>query len=129
MNRGWRPSGRGIPMGAACFDVALLARAAGRAECRAVPSKILGRAVSYCVLLPSSYDADKTRHYPILYFLHGLGGNQEGLVNSGGGNLIEDLREQGQIGEFLIATPDGGRSFYINSSDARQRYEDFFLRE
>jgi S-formylglutathione hydrolase FrmB len=129
MNRAWRPSVRAILMVAACFALALPARAAGRAECRAVPSKILGRAVSYCILLPPSYDADKARHYPILYFLHGLGGNQEVLVNSGGWNLIEDLREQGQIGEFLIATPDGGRSFYINSSDARQRYEDFLLRE
>lgn len=124
--RAWLPA---ILLVAACFASALPARAAGRAECRAVPSKILGRAVSYCILLPPSYDADKTRRYPILYFLHGLGGNQEVLVNSGGWNLIEDLREQGRIGEFLIATPDGGRSFYINSSDGRQRYEDFFLRE
>lgn len=129
MNSGWRASLPAILLLAACFAWALPARAAGRAECRAVPSKILGRAVSYCILLPPSYDADKTRRYPILYFLHGLGGNQEVLLNSGGWNLIEDLREQGQIGEFLIATPDGGRSFYINSSDGRRRYEDFFARE
>jgi S-formylglutathione hydrolase FrmB len=129
MNSGRRAPLAAILLVAACFALALPARAAGRAECRAVPSKILGRAVSYCILLPPSYDADKARRYPILYFLHGLGGNQEALLNSGGWNLIEDLRTQGQIGEFLIATPNGGRSFYINSSDGRQRYEDFFLRE
>jgi S-formylglutathione hydrolase FrmB len=39
------------------------------------------------------------------------------------------LRENGQIGEFLIATPDAGRSFYINSKNGRERYEDFFIRE
>src|SRR5258708_36745988 len=44
-------------------------------------------------------------------------------------NLVEDLREQNQIGEFLIVTPAGGRSFYINSHDGRERYEDFFLQE
>jgi S-formylglutathione hydrolase FrmB len=129
MNRRWRPSLPAILLLAGCFGLALPVRAGGRAECRAAPSKILGRPVSYCILLPPSFDADKTRRYPILYFLHGLGGNQEVLLSSGGWNLIEDLREQKQIGEFLIATPDGGRSFYINSDDGRRRYEDFFVRE
>jgi S-formylglutathione hydrolase FrmB len=42
---------------------------------------------------------------------------------------VEDLQEQKRIGEFVIITPDGGRSFYINSHDGRLRYEDFFIRE
>ncbi len=105
------------------------ARATGRAECVSLPSKILERAVPYCVLLPPSYDAEKTRRYPILYLLHGLGGNEEFLVNSGGMNLVEDLWEQHQLGEMLIVTPAGGVSFYINSHDGKRRYEDFFLQE
>jgi len=108
---------------------AIPARAAGRAECRAVPSKILARSVAYCVLLPPSYDLEKTRHYPVLYFLHGLGQNEQALLDSGGWNLIQDLWDQKQIGEFLIVAPDGDRSFFINSRDGRQRYEDFFVRE
>ena len=105
------------------------ARAVGRAECRSVPSNILGRKVPYCVLLPPSYDADNSRRYPVLYFLHGLGENEQVLPNSGGWNLIQDLWDQKRIGEFLIVTPDAGRSFYINSRDGRVRYEDFFVRE
>src|SRR5579864_2611727 len=106
------------------------ARAAlGRIECRSTHSQILNRAVRYCVILPPSYDANKTRHYPVLYFLHGLGENEQMLVSSGGWNLVEDLWEQHQLGEFLIVTPDAGTSFYINSRDGRQRYEDFFIRE
>jgi S-formylglutathione hydrolase FrmB len=104
-------------------------QATGRAECVSLPSKILERAVPYCVLLPPSYDAEKTRRYPILYLLHGLGGNEEFLVNSGGMNLVEDLWEQHQLGEMLIVTPAGGVSFYINSHDGKRRYEDFFLQE
>ena len=103
--------------------------AAGRIECRTVRSQILGRQVRYCALLPSSYDTEKTRRYPVLYYLHGLGDNEQTLVNSGGWNLVENLREQGRIGEFLIVTPDGGRGFYVNSRDGRERYEDFFVRE
>src|SRR5215472_1303570 len=103
--------------------------AAGRAECRSVPSTILGHRVPYCVLLPPSYDAEKTHRYPILYFLHGLGENEQVLPNSGAWNLIQDLWEQKRIGEFLIGTPDADRTFYVNSRDGRVRYEDFFIRE
>lgn len=103
--------------------------AAGRVECRVVQSAILQRAVRYCALLPPSYDTEKTRRYPVLYFLHGLGQNEQALIESGGWALVEELRTSGAIGEFLIVTPDAGSSFYINSRDGRRRYEDFFIRE
>src|SRR2546427_8610481 len=112
-----------------CALAAAPARAAGRAECLSLSSKILGRAVPYCVLLPPTYDAQKTTRYPVLYFLHGLGENEQILLQAGGMNLVEDLREQNQLGEFLIVTPAGDRSFYINSHDGRERYEDFLVRE
>ncbi len=117
--------------GAALLFLALPrpAFAAGRAECLSAPSKILGHPVAYCVLLPPSYDSEKTRRYPILYLLHGLGDNEQMLIHSGGFNLVEDLWERHQLADLLIVTPDGGSSFYINSHDGRHRYEDFFLRE
>lgn len=103
--------------------------AAGRVECSSLQSKVLGRAVRYCALLPPSYDTEKTRRYAVLYYLHGLGDNEQSLLNLGGWNLVENLRERGTIGEFLVFAPDGGRSFYVNSRDGKLRYEDFFLRE
>jgi S-formylglutathione hydrolase FrmB len=116
-------------MGCGAICAAPAAAAPGRAECRTAPSKILGHPVPYCVILPSDYDANKTSDYPALYFLHGLGGNEQLLLNSGGLNMIQDLRDQKRIGEFLIVAPDAGRSFYINSRDGKVRYEDFFIRE
>jgi S-formylglutathione hydrolase FrmB len=112
-----------------CILLAPTARANARAECVSLPSKILARAVPYCVLLPPSYDTEKTRHYPILYLLHGLGDNDQFLIHSGGMNLVQDLWERKQLGEFLIVTPAAGMSFYINSQDGKRRYEDFFLQE
>jgi enterochelin esterase-like enzyme len=112
-----------------CLLFAGSAHAAGRAECRSVPSKILGRSVPYCILLPPSYDSDKAHRYPVLYFLHGLGENEQILLNSGGWDLIQDLWEQKRIGEFLIVTPAADRTFYINSRDGHVRYEDFFIKE
>ena len=69
------------------------------------------------------------RRYPVLYFLHGLGDNEQTLFKAGGWGLIEDLRQQRQISDFLIIAPEGKSSFYINSADGRVRYSDFFIRE
>jgi S-formylglutathione hydrolase FrmB len=105
------------------------ARATARVECNSIPSKILAHPVNYCVILPASYDREKTRRYPILYFLHGLGDNDQMFIHTGGFNLVEDLWERKQLGEFLIATPDAGATFYINSHDGKTRYEDFLVQE
>lgn len=105
------------------------AHAASRVECSQLQSKILGRAVPYCVMLPPSYDTQKAPRYPVLYYLHGLGDNEQSLINGGGWSIYEDQLQQKKIGEFLIVTPNGFQSFYINSRDNKVKYEDFFLRE
>jgi S-formylglutathione hydrolase FrmB len=111
------------------FCLPCASAAPGRAECNSIPSKILSRPVPYCVLLPASFDADKTHRFPILYFLHGLGDNEQSFLRTGAWNLVEDLREKGRLKDFLIVTPAGEASFYINSRDGRVRYEDFLLQE
>jgi S-formylglutathione hydrolase FrmB len=125
-----------------CFLIALLfaaltatlpAHAQSRIDCDALNSRILKHPVHYCVYLPASYDAGAAKHpaqsFPVLYFLHGLGDNERTLFDSGGWTLLDDLRQQHKMGEFLIVAPEGGRSFYINSADGSTRYSDFFLQE
>jgi S-formylglutathione hydrolase FrmB len=102
---------------------------AGRVECSSVASKILGRSVRFCALLPAAYDAQPARRFPALYWLHGLGQDEQSFVGAGGSTLLEDLRSRGALGDFILITPNGGRSFYLNSRDGRNRYEDFFIRE
>ena len=109
------------------------AAAQSRIDCSAFNSRILKRAERYCVYLPSGYDAavkqNPPKRYPVLYFLHGLGDNEQTLFNSGGWTLLDDLRNQHKMGDFLIAAPDGKRSFYVNSADGAVLYGDFFLQE
>jgi putative tributyrin esterase len=112
-----------------CSACGVSLAATGRVECNSAPSKILKRTVAYCIVLPPSFDTDKARHFPVLYFLHGLGDNEQFFVHSGAWNITEDLWEKGELKEFLIATPDAGASFYINSQDGKCRYEDFLLQE
>ncbi|MGO9648106.1 MAG: alpha/beta hydrolase [Terriglobales bacterium] len=120
----------------ALFLVLLLfgqAHAQSRIDCNTLESRILGQTIHYCVMLPAGYDTATAgrspRCYPVLYFLHGLGDNEQSLFRGGGWGLIEDLRQQRQISEFLIIAPEGKSSFYINSADGRVRYGDFFIRE
>lgn len=103
--------------------------AEGRAECSVVQSTILARPVRYCAFLPASFDQDKARQYPVLYYLHGLGDNEQSLLNMGGWDLIEDLRRQGRIGDFIVLAPNGGHTFFLNSADGKLRYEDFLTKE
>ncbi len=108
---------------------ALPAPAQGRTDCGALNSRILKESVRYCVFLPDGYDAAPARRYPILYFLHGLGDNEKTLVRTGALGIIEKLRRQHKIGDFLIAAPAGDRTFYINSADGKVLYSDFLLQE
>ena len=108
------------------------AAAQSRIDCSALNSHILQQVIHYCVYLPAGYDAAAatlSKRYPVLYFLHGLGDNEQTLFNSGGWTLLDDLRNHHKMGDFLIVAPEGRRSFYINSADGSVRYSDFFLQE
>jgi S-formylglutathione hydrolase FrmB len=102
-----------------------------RADCRVFHSTVLKAPVRFCVYLPASYSAagSQTRKYPVLYLLHGLGGNEQEVALDGEWNLLQDLRRQNLVGEFVVVAPDGGGTFYINSRDNQTPYADFFLRE
>lgn len=102
-----------------------------RADCRAFKSTVLHTSVRYCVYLPASYTAPgaEARKYPVLYLLHGLGGNQQTAAVDGEWNVLQDLRSEHKAGDFLVVAPDAWDTFYINSHDGKTLYGDFFLRE
>ncbi len=109
--------------------LAPLLHAQGRAECSVIKSDILNRPVRYCAFLPETFDQDKTRRFPVLYYLHGLGDNEQSLLNLGGWDVITELRRQGKIGDFIVLAPSAGRTFYLNSENGKIRYDDFFIKE
>jgi len=111
----------GIAYLLAAFALPLSVHAQSRIDCDALNSRILKHPVHYCIYLPSGYDAGAATHpiqaYPVLYFLHGLGDNERTLFNTGGWTLLDDLRQQHRIGEFLIAAPEGGQTFFQKHAD------------
>lgn len=106
---------------------AVASLAQGRLDCAAYKSTILKREVRFCASLPAAYDTDKTRRFPVVYYLHGLGENERALMPLWG--IIGDEQQAGTVKQFLVITPDAAASFYINSRDGHVRYEEFFIRE
>jgi S-formylglutathione hydrolase FrmB len=118
-------------VGLCALASAAVAQSAGRSrvECSAVLSRILGRSVPYCVMLPPSYTANSTRRYPVSYFLHGIGDTEQSLAELARWGIYDQLLDSKRVGEFVIIAPYGFASFYINTDNGRFRYEDFFLEE
>jgi S-formylglutathione hydrolase FrmB len=81
------------------------------------------------VALPSESASSATTRYPTLYFLHGLFENEQSWSQRGGQQVLDGLLSEGQVGKFLVVLPNGGRTFYVNSLDGGERYEDFFIQE
>ena len=98
-------------------------------DCGSVGSSILGHPVSVCVALPDDYGSQPSTRFPVLYFLHGLFENERSWSERGGQQILEGLRSGGQVGDFIVVLPDAGKTFYVNSLDGHELYEDFFIQE
>lgn len=100
-----------------------------RIEHRVLNSAALGYEESYAVELPASYHQDKTRHYPVMFFLHGQFGNENDWERNGLSELLETMEASHEIQEMIVVLPNGRSSFFINSFDGKSRYGDFIVKE
>jgi len=87
-------------------------------------SALLGRTLSYRVVLPPGYGlagAGATR-YPVLYLLHGWGGGYESWLAS------SSLARYAAEHRLILVTPEGGKGWYTDGASG-ERYESYILRE
>src|SRR6266404_90055 len=99
-------------------------------EYKSFSSKLLGRESKYGVYLPPSYASSPTKKYPVLYFLHGLFEDETRWSLRGQTDQIMDkMIADGKIGEFIVAIPNGGTSFYTNMRDGSEKWEDMIVSE
>lgn len=94
-----------------------------------IRSGILNRTVNYTVYLPPDYESSE-RSYPVVYLLHGYTDDNTAWLQFGEINRYADKAIQdGTIPPMIIVMPDADSSFYINSYDGKEKYEDFFIKE
>jgi len=106
------------------------AQATGKVlEQKTVKSSILARDVKYTIYLPADYETSE-RTYPVVYLLHGYTDDNTGWLQFGEINRYADKAiADGTIPPMIIVMPNGDSSFYINSYDGKEKYEDFFIKE
>ncbi len=98
-----------------------------------VSRALRGQRKPFLIYLPPSYNTPqgKTKHYPVLYLLHGSPGKDSDWITGGKANESADtLIATGKIPELIMILPDGnGRpgatSEWGNSFDRRQLIETY----
>ena len=73
-----------------------------------VESRALGVKKRYRVYLPPGYDGG-VRRYPVVYLLHGLGGEEDSWVDIG----LQKTADAVGL-DAIVVMPDGDDSFYVN---------------
>jgi enterochelin esterase-like enzyme len=77
-------------------------------------SPTLNLSVAYRVYLPPDY-ASGGQAYPVLYMLHGVGGNYTEWTVNHLPEAADDLTQRGVIQPMLVVMPDArGRTFWAN---------------
>jgi endo-1,4-beta-xylanase len=76
-------------------------------------SEALGHEVGYTVWTPPEYSKQKKKRYPVIYFLHGAGGNETADAAGFTGWAVKAM-EKGSLPYCICVYPNGGMSGYRN---------------
>ncbi|MBE0679997.1 MAG: esterase family protein [Bacteroidales bacterium] len=94
-------------------------------------SSILNMERQYSLYLPAGYD-DNNRSYPVLYLLHGGGGDHTTWIQSGEVQVLADkTMAEGRATPMIIVMPNAKAKIkgYYNYIKGGFNYEDFFFQE
>lgn len=89
-------------------------------------SKLMGRAMSYRVVLPPHYSDPRARfgNIPVVYLLHGLTGHFDNWTDK------TKLIEYAATHRLIIVTPEGDNGWYTDSVSAvNDKYESYIVKE
>jgi len=88
-------------------------------------SSVLMQDIYYNIYLPPNYNLSKD--YPVIYFLHGFGGNQNESLSFM--NTIDSLICKEDFPETIIIAPDGKKSWYLDDFAGKFNYSSMFIKE
>ena len=84
--------------------------------------------VGYCIYLPPGYETDTGQRYPVIYNLHGAGGNE--LHSFDEVAVLDKGIHSGRWPPMIVVMPNGGkRTFFKDSHDGRYMSETLIIRE
>jgi S-formylglutathione hydrolase FrmB len=92
-------------------------------ETRRFHSASLEQDRAYTVLLPVGYAGERVRRYPVLYLLHGKGGDHTAWTRRA------PLREAVGATPLIVVMPDGDDGWYTDWADGVHGYEGQIVRD
>jgi len=98
-----QPTVKEAPKG---FDIAKAGIAHGKLDTISYASKTVGTTRRALIYTPPGYD--KKKKYPVLYLLHGIGGDEKEWLNGGHPEVILDnLYSEGKVQPMIVVMPNG----------------------
>jgi enterochelin esterase-like enzyme len=95
-----------IKQAPAGFDVLQSNIPHGKIDTISYPSKTIGNTRRALIYMPPGYS--KRKKYPVLYLLHGIGGDEKEWFNGGSPQIILDnLYAQGKVEPMIVVLPNG----------------------
>jgi enterochelin esterase-like enzyme len=91
-------------------------------------SKTVGERVSYLLYLPPDYETTADKRYPVVYWLHGIGGSQEG-VPAMAQRLTNAITENKTPPMIVVYVNGMIRSGYVDSADGKIPVETVTIKE
>lgn len=79
-------------------------------------SEAMGHDVGYVVWKPADFDASGATRYPVIYFLHGMGGNESADAGGFSGHVAAAI-QRGDLPPVICVFPNGGRSGYRGTAE------------
>ncbi len=84
------------------------------------PSPELGLERRISIYLPAGYETSK-KHYPVLYLLHGMGGDEEAWLGLGrAAQILDNLIAQGRAEEMIVVMPNGNAALEAAPGETAQ---------
>ena len=78
-------------------------------------SRALAKAFTYSLYLPDAYAAEPGRRFPVVYLLHGYGGNDRQWIEGGKADeTLDRLIGEGAIPPVIAVMPDASNSWYVD---------------
>jgi enterochelin esterase-like enzyme len=88
------------------------------------------RSMRFRVYLPPDYFTNENRRYPVLYMLHGAGGDYTEWSDSFLPQRVDGMIMSGLIQPMIVVMPDGGgRTYWANWSDGGPRWSDYVAQD
>lgn len=97
---------------------------------KTINSTVLGQTMKFNIILPNDYYTNTDRYYPVLYLLHGMGGNNtDWAIQGNAKQLVQDAFKNKVVAPMIVVMPDAFNTFYVDGYQNGLKYETYFWDE